>query len=271
MDPTPLNEILAATGRYETAPRPGSRPRSDLWFYAKLAGVILRGSRIARSGGYTPDVWRGQSVEILRMAEAAGGRVSISGMELTARHPGPKVFAANHMSMLETLLMPGLVLSLGGAAFVIKQDLVKYPFFGHIMRATNSVSVTRENPREDFKTVLTEGTRAIESGRSMVIFPQRTRSRVFEAAAFNTLAIKLARRAGVPIVPVALKTDFMGVGRFVRDFGRLDRRQPVRFRFGEPLAVGGRERETHEQVVRFIAATLREWGCAVVDRPEGEG
>jgi 1-acyl-sn-glycerol-3-phosphate acyltransferase len=93
-----------------------------------------------------------------------------------------------------------------------------------------------------------------------VIFPQSTRTVGFDPAAFNSLGVKLAARAGVRVLPVALQTNFQTNGGRIKDIGPLDRFQPVRFRFGEPMAVSGNGRDAHQACVRFITATLREWG-----------
>ena len=55
----------------------------------------------------------------------------------------------------------------------------------------------------------------------------------FDPGAFNSLGAKLAARSGVPVVPIALKTDFSGLGPVVKEFGRIDRTRTVHFRFGE--------------------------------------
>ena len=98
-----------------------------------------------------------------------------------------------------------------------------------------------------------------------MVFPQATRQVRFDPGAFNTLATKLAARAGVPVVPIALKTDFVGVGRLIKEFGRVDRQKPIHIRFGPPLPVTGTGRETQAQVVDFISASLREWGGEVAN------
>jgi peptide chain release factor 2 len=61
--------------------------------------------------------------------------------------------------------------------------------------------VTRRHPREDLKQVLTEGAEHLAQGRSVLVFPQATRSTSFDPSTFNTLAVKLAARASVDVVP----------------------------------------------------------------------
>ena len=70
-----------------------------------------------------------------------------------------------------------------------------------------------------------------------------------------------ARRAGVPVVPVAMRTDAWapGPGPF-KDFGPLRPAVPIRFIFGEPFMVEGNGKAEHARVYEFIAARLAEWG-----------
>ncbi|OUC07563.1 glycerol acyltransferase, partial [Litorilinea aerophila] len=78
-------------------------------------------------------------------------------------------------------------------------------------------------------------------------------------AQFNSIGIKLARKAQVPVVPVALKTDAWGIGRIIKEIGRIDPSRPVRFAFGEPLTIQGRGNAQQEAIVEFIGSKLREW------------
>ncbi len=237
--------------------------RSDTWFYANLFAIVIRANRIARAGNYDNRRWAGSSFDTIRLVERCGGQVTIAGALALAEAKGPAVIVANHMSMAETFILPGLVLAFRGVSFVVKESLLHYPAFGAVLRACNPISVTRENPREDLKAVFTQGQAALEAGRSVVVFPQATRAPYFAPALFNTLGVKLAARAGVPVVPLALKTDFQGTGRIIKDFGPIDRRQAMHYHFGAPIDPRGREKETHAQVVAFIRERMTAWGGEV--------
>jgi 1-acyl-sn-glycerol-3-phosphate acyltransferase len=119
--------------------------------------------------------------------------------------------------------------------------------------------VTRTHPRQDFKTVLDEGAVRLGRGISIIVFPQTTRTEHFEPSQFNSIGVKLAKRAGVPIVPLALKTDAWGNGRRLKDFGRVDPTKGVHFSFGAPLWVTGRGAEAHQAVIRFIGDRMERW------------
>ena len=133
------------------------------------------------------------------------------------------------------------------------------PVFGPVMSSREPVVVGRENPREDLRTVLEEGSKKLAAGRSIVVFPQSTRALDFNPSEFNTLGVKLALKAGVPVVPVALKTDAWGVGKIIKDFGPLDKNKKVHFAFGKPMEIKGRGAEEHREIIAFIQESLARW------------
>jgi 1-acyl-sn-glycerol-3-phosphate acyltransferase len=173
---------------------------------------------------------------------------------------------ANHMSMSETFILPGIMLPYTDVCTVIKESLIRYPVFGIVMQATVPIVVQRADPRADLKEVLTSGEAMLRSGRSVLIFPQATRSVEFIPAEFNSLGAKLAAKGGVPLSPVALRTDYHGIGRRFRDFGPVDMTRPAHFAFGTPIPVVGNGRAAHEQAVTFIREKVKEWGVPVREK-----
>lgn len=230
-----------------------------LCFYLKHLGIVVRGGRKAHRGRYDDQAWVASSRETMDIVEGAGGRFHISGLDRLAQAPSPLVFVANHMSTLETHILPMLIAPHMPVTFVVKQALLRYPFFGPILASRRPVAVKRENPREDLVTVLQEGTARLKQGMSVIVFPQSTRSRRFDPELFNTLGVKLAQKAGVPVLPIALKTDFWGNGRLIRDVGPLRRKLPIHFAFGEVMEVKGNGREQHQTIVKFIQEHLHSW------------
>ena len=142
--------------------------------------------------------------------------------------------------------------------FVVKETLL-YPVFKHIMRSRDPIAVTRTNARQDLKTVLNEGLDRLEKGISIIVFPQTTRSHVFDAKQMSSIGVKLAKKAGVPIVPLALKTDCWQNGKKIKDFGKLDVTKTAHFAFGEAITVEGKGDVEHATINAFIVEKLKEW------------
>ncbi len=231
----------------------------SLAFYCQELALVLRASRMARRGTYDTRAWVSSSLELFRALESVGVQFEITGIDHVRNLDRPAVFAGNHMSTLETFVLPTILARFHETTFVVKQSLVDYPVFKHVMRSRNPIPVSQTNPRADLAAILEGGEQRLKAGVSVIVFPQSKRTTVFDPAEFNTIGVKLARRAGVPIVPIALKTDAWGIGQYLADFGRIRPSSKVHFAIGEPISIKGKGREEHQAIVQFISAKLAEW------------
>lgn len=257
-----MNQITYTNHSYKTPS--GS---ATLWgklfpsfsFYTSLLSNVFFSSRKARKGTYDDEAWRLSSLKILRDLEHTGLTVTINGIEHLQKLDSPCVIIGNHVSMMETLVLPAIVNQEKPITFVIKESLMEYPVFKHVMRSRNPIAVTRNNPRQDLKTVLTEGIDRLQHGTSVTIFPQTTRGTDFDPKQFSSIGVKLAQKAGVPVLPLALKTDAWTNGQWIKDLGKILPERNVHFAFGAPFMVNGKGREEHEKVINFISRKLKEW------------
>lgn len=229
------------------------------FFFIILAYLVSRAIWDVKRGKYTEKCWAESSLAVLRLAEWVGIRFEIENLCNIKKTQGPFVLIANHMSTLETFVLPSLIQPLHKHTYVVKEALVRHPFFRDIIRSRDPIGVGRTNPKEDFREVLKKGRELLEARISVVIFPQRTRTQSFDPGTFNTLGIKLARHAGVPAVPLALQTDAWSTGRMIRDLGRIYPQRRVHFSFGKPLLIHGTGRTEHQEIVRFITSRLEAW------------
>jgi 1-acyl-sn-glycerol-3-phosphate acyltransferase len=228
-------------------------------FYSDLLSLVVRGSRKAKRGRYNTADWSNSSFEAFRALERVGVQLEITGMNNFKSLDSPCVFIGNHMSTLETFVLPSIIAPFKEATFVVKESLIDYPIFKHIMRSRRPVTVGRSNPRDDLKAVFENGAEKLRTGSSIIIFPQTTRTPVFDPEQFNTIGIKLAKKADVPVVPIALKTDAWGNGKYLKDFGKIDPSKKVHFAFGKPLRIKDRGTEEHGEIIEFIKGKLKEW------------
>lgn len=225
-----------------------------------MTRVVFRAARLARAGAYTDEAWMRSSFGIVQALESVGCRLTVEGVRLFRGLDRPCVFIGNHMSTLETFVLPWVIRQHRPVTFVVKESLVTYPVFKHVMKSRDPVVVGRRNAKEDFTTVMREGTKRLEAGTSIVVFPQTTRTVRFDPAHFNSIGVKLARRAGAPVVPFALRTDAWGnSGTLVKDFGRIEPRHPIHFAFGEPLTVAGTGKAENQAIIQFIQEHLAAW------------
>ena len=264
-----LQQQLRTTGRYETPAclRPPVPARAG-WltffrFHLGVARVTVIGGCKAWLGRYNQEVWAEHSYSILRTAEKLGGRMVCEGFAPRAARSGPVIYVANHMSMLETGLLPSVLTSFSPVAIVLKDSLLRYPFFGAVCRAIGPIVVSRRSARADLQAVLEQGCAKLASGTSVLLFPQGTRSARFQPRRFNSMGVKLAQASGVPLVPIALRTDLVGLGRWIKDLGPVDPSRTVRFEAGPLLAPETPPRVLQQQCLAFIAGRLRAWGVPV--------
>jgi 1-acyl-sn-glycerol-3-phosphate acyltransferase len=230
-------------------------------FYLHLFSIIFRASRLAKKNRYDGSDWMESSYEVMQQLEKAGVCIEISGIENVMQASGPSVIIGNHMSMMETMLLPVMVQPIKPVTFVVKEKLLSYPVFKHVVGARDPIAVTRTNPRQDLKTVLNEGLDRLKKDVSIIVFPQTTRSHAFDEKQMSSIGVKLAKKAGVPIVPLALKTDCWQNGNKIKDFGKLDVTKTAHFAFGEPMKVEGKGDAEHAAVNAFIAGKLKGWGA----------
>ncbi len=266
-------ELFADNSAYHT---PADTPISSIyrvpglgsfWYHAAfVCGLLRRSRRQAVRGEFNERVHAEAGFTYMRHIERAGGKFHITGLQNLDTIPGPAVFVANHMSLCETfVLAPMIVARKGKNSFVIKESLSRYPVFGPIVSSTTPITVTRKKPREDFKQVMRQGEELLRNGRCVTIFPQNQRHQYFRSTEFNTLGAKLSTRAGVPLIPVALRTDFLELGKIILDLGPIHPERPLCFEFGPPIPPEVEARAKHQQVLEFIRSRLQKWDIPCMD------
>ena len=127
-----------------------------------------------------------------------GVRCQVRGRELLP--DGPFVLMSKHQSQWETFYLQVLHPPI---ATVLKKELLRVPFFGWGLALLEPIAIDRSNPKRALKTIMDEGVRLIGIGRSVMIFPEGTRTPPGQVGNYARSGATLACKAGVPIVPVA--------------------------------------------------------------------
>ena len=261
-----FHQQLRATGQYRT-PEPGCPAKhgfaASFRFHIGLTAQLIECGWDGMHHRFGPAAQAARAFSIMQFVERLGGRVTYENFAARAAFRGPVVYAANHMSVLETVVLPGGVMAFDHMHIVLKSTLLNYPFFGAACRDTEPIVVTRQNPRADLRAVLDQGRAKLAAGASVLLFPQGTRTAAFQVARFNSIGVKLAQAAGVPLVPIAVKTDLVGVGRWIKDLGPVDPGKPVIFAAGPVLEPSLPAREMQQRCVAYLADRLRGWGLPV--------
>ena len=171
-------------------------------------------------------------------------RLRIEGREHLPR-AGGVLIASNHQSFLDIALVA--VAAPRHVAFVARSTLARSRFVAFLMRQSGSVFV-RQHTAD--RAALEDMIAHLEHGDCVAVFPEGTRTRDGNLGPFRPGAAVAARRAGVPVVPMAISGAFEALPR-ERLFPRPTR---ITVRFGPPLPPGGEY--TLERARGTIAALL---------------
>jgi len=146
--------------------------------------------------------------------------------------PGPFIFMANHRSTFD---IPALLATLPGQTrFLAKRSLFKIPIFGWALALGGFVPVDRGN-RSRARVTMTEAADRLRAGKSILIFPEETRSLNGEMLPFKSGGFLLARESGLAVVPVGIR----GTRRVERPGSLIIHPGEVEVRYGRPMEAGG--------------------------------
>jgi 1-acyl-sn-glycerol-3-phosphate acyltransferase len=101
------------------------------FFYTRLFRLIGIYGRRASSGAGGGEVWTEGSYAVLKALENVGVRFEITGLDNIRKAEGPVVFIGNHMSALETFVLPCIIQPIKPMTFGVKSDLVHNPVNRH--------------------------------------------------------------------------------------------------------------------------------------------
>ncbi len=178
-----------------------------------------------------------------------GIRLEVSGQE-NASGPGPRVFMANHASLLDgplcVLAIPRLV------RVIMKKSIFKIPIGGPTMRYAGFVPVDRKKVHGGIDSIEEASASMKKKGYSFLVFPEGTRSRDGRLQRFKRGGFVLALSASAPIVPMTIRGSFELMPRNAR----ICRRGTVRIEFHEPISVEGYTNENMKELIDKVKASI---------------
>jgi 1-acyl-sn-glycerol-3-phosphate acyltransferase len=129
------------------------------------------------------------------------------------------IYAAKHQSAWETLFLSRY---LDFPAFVLKKELLSIPLFGWFMRKSGMIAVDRKGGASALRQMARQATATLESGRSILIFPEGTRVAPGQSRPYQPGVAALYTQQKVPVVPVALNSGlFWGRRAFIKKPGTI--------------------------------------------------
>lgn len=155
-----------------------------------------------------------------------GIKITAHGADQEFSHPS--VFCANHQSLLDILVIV-MVLPVR-VAFVAKSELFKIPILAVDLRIHGHYPIHRTSLKKAKRDMdaIADG---IRNGRSILFFPEGTRSENEALLPFKRGPFQIAAGTGAPIVPIHIS----GTNVINPKTSWLLRRHPITVRIASPI------------------------------------
>ena len=126
-------------------------------------------------------------------------KVTVSGSEYLP--DGPVIFMSNHQSNFDILSL--LAAMPRRFHWIAKKELFDIPVFGPSMRRGGYIPLDRGDGRKALQSI-DEAAATIHQGKSVVLFPEGTRTQDGNLLPFKRGGFILARKSDVPVIPVTI-------------------------------------------------------------------
>lgn len=180
----------------------------------------------------------------------SGIKKKVIGVERVPRDR-PVLFIINHRGFFDVILAFYTVPVLSG--FVSKKEIAKVPGLRIWMRLIKCVFLDRDNPREGIKAIL-KGIENIKNGTSMFISPEGTRNSGEGLLEFKQGSLKIAEKAGCPIVPVAITN----ANKVFEDHLPWIKASQMTIEYGEPIYIQEFSKEARAELLEHCRERVLE-------------
>lgn len=170
-----------------------------------------------------------------------GADMQIQGKENLPKH-GPAVYMGTHKSYLDIVVMIATIDD--PILFIGKAEVKKLPFVRVWFRDIGGLYMDRGDIRQSFKVII-DGIERLKNGHSVAIFPEGTRKISREINDFKGGSFKLATKANVPIVPVAMQDTFK-----LLEEKRRARPSKIYVNIGKPIDVVNLTKEQRQTIAK---------------------
>ena len=213
-------------------------------------GIVAMGLRLVDGDWVMWNIGRrGWSVPLLRHVVGVRTEVHIHpDTAALAKSNQGLVLVANHTSLLD--INAAFAASPTPIVFLSKASIRKVPLLGKINELAGTIFVERGNRTSSDKAVKAL-TQTLKNGRSVLVFPEGTRSTDGSLKPFKKGAFHLAAAAGAPVVPMHISGTHSHLPPSAWGFQKSD--EAVVVRLGAPLASNPHD----------VAATMEEAQSAV--------
>lgn len=132
---------------------------------------------------------------------------------------GPAVILSKHQSAWETIALQQIFPPL---CYVLKRELLRVPFFGWALGRIPGIAIDRAAGKDALSQVVEQGRKRLDEGLWVAVFPEGTRVAPGVVRRYKPGGAILAKRAGVPVVPVAHNAgEFWRRNAFIKRPGEI--------------------------------------------------
>lgn len=160
------------------------------------------------------------------MIELTGSTVEVIG-EDNIPEDSAVVFIGNHQGYFDIPILLGYIKK--SKAFIAKIEILKVPILSSWMQLMQCTFLDRKDMRQSVRA-MGEAIETVKKGYSLVIFPEGTRSKGGPVEEFKAGSLKLAFKAGVPIIPVTIDGSwriYEASGKFAKTHIKLTIHPPI--------------------------------------------
>ena len=184
-----------------------------------------------------------------RMIKAADATIDVRGRGNLPKE-GPVVYMATHKGLFDSPVMACVVEE--PIIFIGKEEMKKMPIINKWFDAMGCIYLVRDDMKKSLKAIL-DGVQELKNGQSIVIFPEGTRSRGAEMGEFKAGSFKLATKANVPIVPIAIQNTY----KILEEKGGIQK-ATVYVNIGPMIDVHKLDEEEKKHRPKLVEDTVRE-------------
>lgn len=184
-----------------------------------------------------------------RMVKAADATIEVKGRGNLPTE-GPVVYMVTHKGLFDCPVMACLLDD--PIIFIGKEEMAKMPIINKWFDAMGCIYLVRDDMKKSLQAIL-EGVQELKNGQSIVIFPEGTRSRSKEMGEFKAGSFKLATKANVPIIPIAIQNTH----KILEEKGGIQK-ATVYVNVGEMIDVAALSNEEKKQLPTTVENTVRE-------------
>ena len=156
------------------------------------------------------------------------------------------IFAPNHSSFMD---FPVLFVAVNKyLVFVAKKELERIPIFKSILSISGSIFVNRDNTNDAIDSLDELKSDIKNTPRSVVVFPEGTRSNLNQLKSFKKGAAVLSINTGLPIIPVYImgSSDWWNTKNFRKNSNKIV------VNFGKPIITENKQYEDRKNITNSI-------------------